>query len=116
MSEESAQQFANLVLKKGTKISKSDKDLMNQFVRGLSNECRSQTIALGPNSLGAKTFGLDDSTGVLQKQEINPPNQDTRTLKQVNSKLKCAYCTREEHHSKDHSKENTTDNQITSGQ
>ena len=109
MPQESAQQFANRVLEKGTKIGKSDKDLMNQFVRGLSNECRTHTIALGPNSFAqaartaslfesAKTFGQDDSAAVLHKQETSTPPQDIRTFKQVNSKLKCAYCKREGHH------------------
>ena len=109
MPQERAQQFANRVLEKSTKIGKSDKDLMNQFVRGPSNECRTHSIALGPNSFAqaaqtasllesAKTFGQDDSAAVLQKQETNTPNQDTRTLKQVNSKLKCAYWRREGHH------------------
>ena len=108
MQQESAQQFANRVLEKGTKIGKSDKDLMNQFVRGLSNECRTHTIALGPNSFAqaartaslfesAKTYGQDDSAAVLHKQETNTPPQDTRTFKQVNSKLKCAYCKRDGH-------------------
>ena len=109
MPQESVQQFANPVLEKETNIGKSDKDLMNQSVRGLSNKCRTHTIALGPNFFAqpartaslfesAKTFGQDDSAAVLQKQETNTPNQDTRTLKQVNSKLKCAYCKREGHH------------------
>ena len=46
MPQESAQQFANRVLEKGTKKGKSDKDLMNQFVRGLSHECRTHTKLL----------------------------------------------------------------------
>ena len=65
MPQESAQQFANRVLEKGTKIGKSGKYLMNQFVRGLSNECRTHTIALGPNS-----FAQAAGTASLRVQRL----------------------------------------------
>ena len=81
---------------------------MNQFIKGLSNECRTHTIALGTNSFAqesrtallyesAKTFGHGDSTSVLQKQETNSPVQDYRTLEQVHSRIKCVYCKRDGH-------------------
>ena len=80
MPQENSQLFANRVLEKGTKIGKSDKDLMTQFIGGLLIPNRIHTIALDTDTFDcttriatlyetAKTFVQDDSTVTLQQQE-----------------------------------------------
>ena len=77
--QENSQQFANRVLEKGTKLGKSERDLLTQFIRGLPTPNRLHTIAQDTDTFDgatriatlfetAQTFGQDDSTATLQHQ------------------------------------------------
>ena len=50
MPQENSQQFANRVLEQGTKLGKSDRDLLIQFIRGLPTPNRIHTIAQTPST------------------------------------------------------------------
>ena len=86
-----SQQFSNRVLQKGTNIGKSDKDLITQFIRGLPTPNRIHTIVQDTDAFDratriatlyetAKTFGQDDSTVTLQKQETSMERQNFKMV------------------------------------
>ena len=105
MPQENSQQFASRVLEKGTKLRKSDRDLLTQFIRGLPTPNRIHTIAQDTDTFNgatriatsfaiAQTFGQDDSTVTLQ-QWTSVKEQNFNT---VDSRIQCAYCKQDGHH------------------
>ena len=105
MPQENSQQFANRVLEKGTKLGKSDRDLLTQFIRGLPTPTRIHTITQDTDTFDgttriatlfetAQTFGQDDSTVPLQ-QGTSVKEQNFNI---VDSKVQCAYCRNDDHH------------------
>ena len=76
------------VLEKGTKIGKSDKDILNQFVKDLPSSSRTHTIAQGPHTfqkatkcatLNARAFGQEDNTITVLHQD-SQPKQDNKDI------------------------------------
>ena len=101
MPQENSQQFANRVLKKGTKIGKQDKDHIIQFIRDLPTPNRIHTIAQGTFDSAtriatlfetAQTFGQDDSIVTLQQQGTS------LNFKMVASRIQCAHCKKDDKH------------------
>ena len=99
MPQENSQQFANRVLEKGTKLRKSDRDLLTQFIRGLPTPNRIHTITKDTDTFDgatriatlfetAQTFGQDDSTVTLQQQGTSVKEQNFNI---VDSRIQCAY-------------------------
>ena len=106
MPQENSQQFANRVLEKGTKLGKSDRDLLTQFIRGLPTPITIHTIAENTDTFDgatriatlfetAQTFGQDDSAVTLQQQGTNVKEQNFNI---VDSRIHCAYCKKDSHH------------------
>ena len=106
MPQENSQQFANRVLEKGTKLEKSDKDLLTQFIRGLPTPNRIHTITKETETFDGTTriatlfetaqiFGQDDSAVTLQQQGTSVKEQNFNI---VDSRIQCAYCKKDGHH------------------
>ena len=106
LPQENTQQFANRVLEQGTKLGKSDRDLLTQFIRGLPTPNRIHTIAQDTDTFDgatriatlfetAQTFGQDDSTVTLQQQGTSVKEQNINI---IDSKLQCAFCRKDGHH------------------
>ena len=106
MPQENSKQFANRVLEQGTKLGKSDRDLLTQFIRGLPTPNRIHTIAQDTDTFDgatriatlfetAQTFGQDDSTVTLQQQGTSVKEQNFNI---VDSRILCAYCRKDGHH------------------
>ena len=106
MPQENSQQFANRVLEQGTKLGKSDRDLLTQFIRGLPTPNRIHTIAQDTDTFDgatriatlfetAQTFGQDDSTVTLRQQGTSVKEQNFNI---VDSKIQCVYANKDSHH------------------
>ena len=105
MPQENSQQFANSVLEQGTKLGKSDRDLLTQFIRGLPIPNRIHTIAQDTDTFNgtstiatlfetAQKFGQDDSAVTLHQQGTNVKEQNFNI---VDSRIQCAYCKKNSH-------------------
>ena len=79
MPQENSQPFANRVLEQGTKLGKSDRDLLTQFIRGLPTPNRFHILTQGTDTFNgatriatlfetAQTFGQNDSTVTLHNK------------------------------------------------
>ena len=106
MPQENSQQFANRVLEQGTKLGKSDRALLTQFIRGLPTPNRIHTITQDTDTFDgatriatlfetAQTFGQDDSTVTVQQQGTSVKEQNFNI---VASRIQCAYCRKDGHH------------------
>ena len=120
MPKENSQQFAKRVLEQGTKLGKSDRDLLTQFIRGLPTPNRIHTIAQDTDTFNgatriatlfetAQTFGQDDGTVTLQQQGTSVKEQNFNI---IDSRIQCAYCRKDGHHISEchHRQYNTEDN------
>ena len=109
---EAAVTFADRVIEKGSVINKTDRELLQQFVRGLSQACRMHTVATGPETFeqayktamlfeSAKSFDSDGTPRAqTMAQSVRPSYQAPQNRAHVrphNNPPTCAYCKRVGH-------------------
>ena len=106
LPHEQVHHYANRIAEQGTKIGKSDRDMLNQFVKGLHAQIKTHTIATGPSSLeqaikaaalyeSARAFSAEvEPTVMMQGKEKS--GIDPRKLPQKDQ-VQCRYCRRMGH-------------------
>ena len=106
---ESVHQYSERVTEKGTKMGKTDTEILAQFVKGLSKTYRTHTIASGPKSLheavttatlweSAKSYDAQD---IATQQRTQRQEQQMRGRPSQSNRIVCRYCNRTGHISSD---------------
>ena len=106
LPHEQIHHYAKRITEQGTKIGKSDRDMLNQFVKGLHAQIKTHTIATGPSTLeqAIKAAALYGSAHAFYT-EVEPPVMmkgkekagiDPRKLAQKDQ-VQCRYCRRMGH-------------------
>ena len=113
LPQEPARTFADRIIEKGAKLHKTNKEMLQQFIRGLEPKCRHHTVATGPATFeqAYKTAMLFESARMITEEDTpkvaplnrsvrptgSPNNQAPVHNRHPNAPPSCAYCKRVGH-------------------